>query len=358
MRTIPKYLCILFFMGVTIAAGLAQDSTKIHTFDFNKLKPIVQVFGNASYYFEDNYYAYSFTRAHLGLQYQFNKDWSAKVIIDRGRATTTGEITVTDSLGNQFNVRNTSKEGAYYTMFLKFASLQWRVNDQLTLQGGAILQNHYITQERFWGLRYVAQTFQDLYWKIPSSDLGLIAYYQVNDVISFDAAVTNGEGVRIAQDESGKVKLSGGININPTKKLQLRAYYHNRQAHDADLETEEMYAAFVGLQPSPKFKIGGEFNYMKHLSYTDNLNSYGYSLYSTYKPGPKTELFTRYDKLLYDDPDHVIAENNSDGNKIIAGVSHSPIKGVNIALNYQGWIADHRYTDSENNILISMEFKF
>jgi hypothetical protein len=358
MNTSQKYLGIFFFMAVSIANCLAQDSTKTISFDFKKLKPIVQVFGHASYLIEDHYYDYNFTRAHLGLEYQFNKDWSAKIIVDRGRATSVGEITVTDSLGNEYYVDDTSVEGAYYTMYLKFASLQWKVNDQLTLQGGAILQNHYITQERFWGLRYVAQTFQDLYWGIPSSDLGLIAYYKLNEAFSFDAAITNGEGVRNAQDESGKVKLSGGINIKPTEILQLRFYYHNRQTNDADSKTEEMYAAFVGVQQSPKFKIGAEFNYMKHLSYTDNLNSYGYSLYSTYKAGQKTELFTRYDKLLYDDPNHVIAENNSDGNKIIAGVSHSPIKGVNIALNYQGWIPDNSYTDSENNIRISMEFKF
>ncbi len=356
MKATQKFLFVLLLMVTNIAQ--AQDSTKKNSFDFNKLTPIVQVFGNGSYQFEDNYYAYSFTRAHLGLAYEFNEKWSAKIIVDRGKATSVGEITVTDSLGNEYNVENTSVEGAYYTMYLKFASLQWKVNNQLTLQGGAILQNHYITQERFWGLRYVAQTFQDMYWGIPSSDLGLIAYYKVNDMISLDAAITNGEGVRNTQDESGKVKLSGGITIHPTDKLQLRAYYHNRQTSQTDSKTEEMYSAFVGLQQSTSFKVAGEFNYMKHLSYTDNLNSYGYSLYTSYRPGPKTELFSRYDKLLYDDPDHVMETNNSDGNKIIAGVSHSPIKGVNIALNYQGWIPDNSNADSENNVLISMEFKF
>ena len=38
-----------------------------------------------------------------------------------------------------------------------------------------VLQNHYITQEKFWGYRYVAPTFQDKYYGIPSSDLGIIA---------------------------------------------------------------------------------------------------------------------------------------------------------------------------------------
>jgi hypothetical protein len=56
------------------------------------LKPIVQVFGTASYDIENNNYGYSFGRAHLGFQYQFNEKWSSKIIIDRGRATSVGEI--------------------------------------------------------------------------------------------------------------------------------------------------------------------------------------------------------------------------------------------------------------------------
>ena len=131
----------------------AQDTANIFNFDFNKFKPIVQVFCSASYDFENNNYGYSFSRAHLGFQYQFNDKWSAKIIIDRGRATSVGTLTVTDSAGNQLRVQNSSKEGAYYTMFLKFASLQWKVSDKLTLEGGAVLQNHYITQERLWGFR-------------------------------------------------------------------------------------------------------------------------------------------------------------------------------------------------------------
>jgi len=37
------------------------------------LKPIVQVFGTASYDIENNNYVYSVGRAHLGFQYQFNE---------------------------------------------------------------------------------------------------------------------------------------------------------------------------------------------------------------------------------------------------------------------------------------------
>lgn len=291
----------------------------------------------------------------MGLQYQYNERWSAKIIIDRGRATSVGEISITDSTGHTLDIQNSSKEGSYYTMFLKFASLQWKVNDRLSLEAGAILQNHYITQERFWGLRYVAQTFQDLYWKIPSSDLGFIAFYNVNKAISLDASITNGEGVRVQQDATGKVKFAGGLNINPTSILQSRFYYHNRQASDEKLNTEHMYAAFIGLRPSSKLRVGSEFNYMKHLNYS-GMDSYGYSIYSSYQLTDKTAYFIRFDRLLNDTKHTENTNTQGDGNSIMGGIAHAPVKKINISLNYQGWISDHH--NNQNNILLSMEYKF
>ncbi|MDY0104106.1 MAG: hypothetical protein RBS07_14315 [Lentimicrobium sp.] len=346
---------ILFIMMTITSSIFAQSSDN----EFKPSgKPIVQVFGTASYETEDNRYSFDFGRVHLGYQYQFSPDWSAKIIIDRGRATTVGEILVTDSLGNSFKVQNTSTEGAYYTMFLKFASLQWKVNDKLTLEGGAILQNHYITQERFWGFRYVAQTFQDLYWKIPSSDLGFIAYYKLNDVVSVDAAITNGEGPRRIQDAFGKVKFAGGININPSEKVQMRIFYHNRQSKTNIEKAEQLISFFAGVNPFSKFRIGGEFNYIANLNNINKMNSYGFSLYSAYQLSDKTELFARYDRLLNEVDDLITSGYTEDGNTLMGGISHSPVKGVCLSLNYQGRLPIETTTQKENSILLSMEYKF
>lgn len=145
-----KLIILLIFISVHL---FAQSQTE----EFKPVgKSIIQVFGNAGFDMDQERYDYNFTRAHLGYQYQFSPNWSAKVIIDRGRSTSVGEIKVTDSSGEELQVENSSKEGAHYSMFLKFASLELKVDQDLKLQAGAVLQNHYITQERFWGLRYVA----------------------------------------------------------------------------------------------------------------------------------------------------------------------------------------------------------
>ncbi|MDA3910141.1 MAG: rhodanese-like domain-containing protein [Bacteroidales bacterium] len=321
-----------------------------------KLTPIVQVFGTAAYDVKNELYGYSFGRAHLGFQYQFNNDWSAKMIIDRGRPTSLDNISVIDSAGNMLNVIYSSKEGSYYTMWLKFASLRWQVNDRLSLIGGALLQNHYITQERFWGLRYVAQTFQDMYWHIPSSDLGFRANYKLNDVFSIDAALTNGEGPRVKQDAFGKVKYAAGLNINPGDKFQSRIYYHMRTSVD-NSSIEQMASVFAGYQFSDKFRLGGEFNYMNNLNNASGTDSYGFSVYSAYQVIINTQIFIRYDRLL-NETDNTAAYKMPNGNSLIGGVSYSPLKGINLSLNYQAWLSDAENNTAQNNILLSMEYKF
>lgn len=324
-------------------------------------KPIIQVFATSTLQpFDDAQQNYNFNigRAHLGYQYWFSEHWSAKIIIDRGKATSVGQLTFTDIEGNTFNVQNTSKEGACYTMFLKFASLQWKVNNRLTLEGGAILQNHYITQERFWGLRYLAQTFQDLYWHIPSSDLGFIAYYKLNNFISFDVALTNGEGPRNLQDAFGKVKLSGGIDIKPSKKIQTRIFYHHKQSGIDSTATEQMFSVFIGYKPSVKIRIGGEYDYMSNLDNADGLDNCGFSFFAAYHLTDKMELFARYDKLFNEIPEYLNAIVTEEGNMIIGGISYTPVEGINISLNYQGWISDDNVSKNKNSILLSMEYKF
>lgn len=190
MKQFLVILVILLFISQNL---LAQDKEPDE--QSSGFTPIVQVFGNANYSIEKNHYNFVLGRAHLGGKYAFNENWSAKIIIDRGRPTTIRDFIVTDSSGLTWNVSPNVKEGAYYTMWLKFASVKWQVSQDFSIETGAILQNHYITQERFWGYRFVAQTFQDRYWGIPSSDLGFIAKYKVNDFLSFDAALTNGEGL-------------------------------------------------------------------------------------------------------------------------------------------------------------------
>jgi rhodanese-related sulfurtransferase len=327
-----------------------------YKFSTENLKPIIQIFGNASYDIDKKNYAYAFSRAHFGFSYTYNDRWSTKIILDRGRPTSINDISITDTAGNSLSVESQIQDGAYYTMFLKFASVKWYANKRLSIEAGAILQKHYITQERFWGLRYVAQTFQDLYWKIPSSDLGFIAHYKINSFLAIDAAITNGEGPRIKQDAFGKVKFSSGLNFTPTKNIQSRIYYHNKQSGLDSSATEQMFSVFTGIKIKEKLRIGGEFNYMQALYNQINANSFGFSIFSAYKLKHNTELFLRYDRLINEaqQQENYLSEEN---NTLIGGISFSPIEKIYFSLNYQGQFMNND-NKKKNMLLFSMEFAF
>lgn len=326
-------------------------------------KPIVQIFGNFDYNATkaiDKKYGFWFGRAHFGYEYQFSKQISGKIIIDAGRPTTVGTITVADTSGNNLNVTNSSKEGSYYTMTLKFATLQWKPKEYFTLQAGGILQNHYMTQERFWGYRYILPTFQDRYYGIPSSDLGFIAYFKANEKFGLDLALTNGEGFRFDQDAYGDVKIASGIDFNPIKGLQTRIYYDYTKSNNPLKPAEQqLFSFFTGFKLKEKFRIGAEYNYRKNNLNIHKHNFYGYSVYGSLSTFKKIEIFVRYDNLqanrLSGEKHNWNYQNT--GQAFITGLHFNPIKGINLSLNYQGWQPENTNNNFQHQILLSFEYK-
>lgn len=351
-----KRLSLILIINAMIILVLNAQNDSIQNNTIRKGSPVVQVFFTTYYNPQPEKIGFSIGRAHLGYQYRFDDHFFAKIVLDRGRPGRLGPISVSDSLGNQYQVDNSFHEGSFYTMTLKFAFLEWKVNKKLKFQGGSILQNHYITQERFWGYRFIAKTFIDRYYLIPSCDLGFISFYKFNDRYGFDLAVTNGEGFRFDQDHFGKLKIAGGLNLNFIKGLQLRLYYHNMMSGDSiNNANEQLFSLFTGYKHKKFFRIGFEFNYMKDFHHIVNFNTYGMSVYGSCMIFKKTEVFFRYDILQYDKAINTESLNGYlNGNAIITGISYHPLKGVKVALNYQGW-----YTSSSSDInILALSFEY
>lgn len=327
-------------------------------------KPIVQVFGWADFNLTQDaqkQYSFAFDRAHFGYEYTFDPKWSARIIIDRGRPTSIGRIAVFDSTGQSLDVSNTSKEGSFYTMTLKFASLEWKPSEKFRLQGGAVLQNHYITQEKFWGLRYVAETFQDRYFRTPSSDLGFIAYWSPSDKFGADLAITNGEGFRTDQDAYGKVKIAGGVDYKPSERWQTRIFYDAKATGDTlHSAPEQTVSLFAGFKIDKKFRIGADATYRINHQHYFAKDVYGFSLFAAKSIFKDVELFCRYDRLMAgNSQSNLLGWSNytGPGHACIGGVHYSPAKGVALSLNYQGWLSDIQTAKTQHHVFLSFEYK-
>jgi hypothetical protein len=322
-----------------LASGvvMAQDSTKVKTFDYSKFQPMVHFFANAEMNLdpgitEDN--SLWIGRAQFGFNYQFNKQWSGRILVDR-----------------------TKLEGSMNTMYLKVGSLQWTPNDRWTLSGGAIYSQSFLPQEQFWDYRFVAETFQDRYYGIASTDLGFCASYKISKKMSVNMAVTNGEGPRIDQDIFGKFKLAGGFTIRPAEGLQFRTFYHHKASGVATVNREQLFTLFGAYQLGNRFRIGGEFNYVDGFCNIPNLVTYGGSVFGNVTLWKTLKLMARYDRLILDNPGATPLVYPVSGHAVITGLSVNPVKGIGLCLNYQGFIPDDGAAKMTNRVLISFEYK-
>jgi hypothetical protein len=133
----------------------------------------------------------------------FKKDFSNKAtaILIYDVTKTTSDIIVKDSNGTAQNV--TYFKGSDYTAFLKQAEVNWKPIKNIELAIGQLLNEQYLTvQDKFWGYRYVAYTFQERYKYGNQADFGFRAAF-VNEKLRISTGIFNGEGPLYKQDSNG-----------------------------------------------------------------------------------------------------------------------------------------------------------
>ena len=351
---------VLLIIALSIIPFKLQSQTD-STFKPNGMV-LLQLTNRTLYETDGSYgkYGMYINRAHFGYMYQFDSKWSATVIVDAGRPTVFGNLNVKDTTGNSLPTTYSYKEGSYYTTTLKFSYLEFNPSPNIKLRAGGIVQNHYITQEKFWGYRYILETFADRYFGIPSADLGFIGYFKPLAWLSFDAAITNGEGFRFNQDNHGKVKYAAGIDIKPVNGWITRFYYDNATSADpVKPATQQLLSVFSAYRLPKVFRIAAGYDYHINHNNFENNDLYGLSVFGTYEMSENFEIFTRYDNLR----SNVIngAANSwhyaDDGQAFITGVHYVPVKNIALSLSYQGWKPANNTSRYVNTIALSFEFK-
>ncbi len=351
----------LFILGFALASLSGLHAQSDSTFKPNG-NVLVQVINRSLYEYDGTAgkYGMYINRAHFGYRYQFAPKWSGTVIVDAGRPTVFGNLSVKDASGNNLPDSYNYKEGSYYTMTLKFSYLEYNPAPKIKLQAGGILQNHYITQEKFWGYRYILETFADRYFGIPSADLGFIGYFAPLEWLSLDAAITNGEGFRFNQDSHGKVKYAAGIDIKPLNGWITRFYYDNSTSSDpAKPATQQLLSVFSGYRLPGVFRVGAEYNYHVNHGNIQSNDLSGLSVYGSYEMSRRFEIFGRYDNLQSNKLTGASSEWNyiNDGQAYIAGVHFTAVKNVSLSLSYQGWQPADNSLNYRNTIAFSFEFR-
>lgn len=304
-----KKICLI----ITILCGMsfvlmAQESSKGLSFDPQKGKPIIQVFGNFHTGFgsENNDRGFELDRSYLGYQYSFSDELQVKAVMDIGQS---------DDVGDYQRIA-----------YIKNAQITWTPG-KWTLDGGLISTTQFKVQEKFWGYRYIMKSFQDEYKFGSSADLGISAAYQFNELISVDAIVVNGEGYKKIQQNDGLL-YGIGATITPLKGLSMRLYGSVNEAADDMGDDAYNWAAFMGYQ-NKFFSLGVEYNILQNSGFLYKADQYGLSVYGSARLSDVVDLFARYDNLSSKD-DWNIAKDEA---KAMFGAQFKVCKYVKIAPN-------------------------
>jgi len=297
-------------------------------------KPLGLIFTHFSTQFSDGkvYPEFGVTRAYLGYEYNFSKDWYAKVILDVG---------------------DPKVGGLQLTAFLKNAYVEYNKN---SFKGsfGVIATNQFKVSEKIWGLRYIEKSFQDAYSFNSSADLGVSVEYKFADFISADFILANGEGYKRLQNDS-LLRPGFGITIYPVKSITARVYadYMGKDVKQKSLAT---LLAYTGK----KLVVGAEYNYQTNFAMKEGKDLFGTSFFATYKTSEKVKLFGRFDDLR---STTLEGENNpwhysKDGQLIIAGLEYNVVKGIKVAPNFRYWSPADNSIPGTTFAYLNFELKF
>lgn len=286
---------------------------------------------------------FDLTRAFLGYNYQITPTLQAQVIIDGASG---------------------KNENGKLEPYVRNAFIRWK-DKGFDISVGEIGLLQFSTQEKYWRYRYVLKSFQDLNKMAPSVDLGVTAQYTINNFLSADVSLTNGEGYKkIEQNNSNRYAL--GLNVKPTKETLFRVYadiYNDgedlRDKLPEDLTSakysdQKTIALFAGYQTSI-ISAGIEYNYLFNKGFIKDKNYYGYSVYGSYKFAKNWSFYARYDWLDSKNPSEFVKPwNDLDGQLMIMGVEYQPLKQLKISPNIRN-INPNR-NKSEQYLFVSVEF--
>lgn len=339
MRRLKLSTFVTILLSLSLFAQEKEESTEF----IPSGKPFAKIYSNVNLTTQDGEtnYAFDITRAYLGYGYKFSQNFSGKINIDVGSP----DVFIGDSLEG-----STSLD---LTAYLKIAALSY-TNNNVTVNFGLIGMKQFKVQEKNWGHRYLYKSFQDAYKFGPSADLGLTVDYKIIDMLSTDISITNGEGYKKLQGDD-VFKYGIGVTLKPIDGLTVRGYYDMM----GDDIVQSTLATFVGYQ-ADKLSVGAEYNMQSNNKMNDGRDFSGISIYSSYQATKKLEVYVRYDNLssvtVSGETDAWNIEK--DGQAILVGVEVSPVKGVKITPNYQGWFSAKDDTEALTGLYINAELNF
>lgn len=258
---------------------------------------------------------FAVNRAHLGYNFNYDNNFSGSVIIN---------------VGNPEDLAPGSVPKRY--AYIREASISYsyeKVKIALGITGTRLFE----FQQRFWGKRYIANTYQSLNGYGFVADLGIVMDYQISEILKADFTLMNGEGYNNIQLDNSH-RTSVGFTLTPKNGFAFRIFGDIQHVKNV---WQPMFIGFAGFKNN-NVTLGAEITYKSNLDQTKGHHAWGVSGTGSVRLAEKTELFARYDYstsvLVPEDPQKWNYMN--DDSFLIIGIQYAFSENVKIALDYQG----------------------
>ena len=251
--------------------------------------------GVAYFEFEDSF---SLSRTYFTYKTDISDELSFKLQTDVGRL-------------------DTGVNDDRWTVYLKKAHLDWKVNSDMKISMGMIGMNMFNVQEKTWGNRFLKKSAMDEYKFSASADLGFAITQKLGPVTA-SILMSNGEGYKESDvDDENKISVQfvmGEKKLNKQDGYNLGLVYSTIE--------DVTVTGFFGGWARNGLRIGIENNSEDDDGITNDLTS----IYVNYKVNDSLSAFVRMDDV----------ERNNDGNseeETMVGLIWTPTKGLDISPN-------------------------
>lgn len=345
-----KLTLMMLFVYMFAHSAVSQEQRD------NSFKPSGKAFGKVfwNYHYDltsdvEDRSAFQLQRSYLGYKYQLTEKIGVNVTLD----------------GNK------SSDASDFSVYVKKAQLDWRLNSSVKLSMGMIGLKQFDTQEKSWGYRYMFKMYQDEYKLGASADMGVNAQFSLSDKLKANVFVLNGEGYTSEQDNMGRMKAGGNLIFEPTSNMFIKAYYdiYGGKVTSPDTiivnDTASIHTLALSMgYKSDVIRLGGGLDYQingtKYNEIAADHNMLAWSVYAIVPFSAKFEAFVNvlgYASNTLDGADESWDSSN-DGNILIGGLQYSPTKGVKTALNFRHYLYKNEEVESKSLVYLNFEFAF
>jgi hypothetical protein len=323
-------IIIISFASLSYLRSQNQETTGYH---------VAEIFADFHINTKDdaNKSGFNINRAYFGYVYTVDKNFSANLTVN---------------IGSPEDLAPGSADRRY--AYFREASITY-AKDKLNIAFGMVTARLFNFQQRFWGKRYLANTYQSMNGYGFVADLGVVTDYKFSDKIDMDLSITNGEGYTKLQLDNA-VKTGLGITITPVKEVAIRLFSDTQQTHGLWQST---FVGFAGYK-NERFTFGAEASFKSNLDLVQGHHAWGISSTGSVSITKKLEFFTRYDYATSvieagsDSPWNI----SKDGQFMINGFQFTFNKVVKVALDNQATFPADKSKSVTNMIYLNALFKF